>query len=183
MTETKYLKDMLCLMVGRHGPEQVNRALREIVSTHRRKNSNKAKAPSKNSAKAKPEKKKTTALEYVAKMELPSEKRRGLAELARRFEEKNFLPSFRSIREFCRIYEIVEPASKSRVSALPRVFKFIATLETSDIQRILDSGRFSGPARLGPIADAILRNGRSAAATYIPANPPASGNSPPATSG
>lgn len=183
MTEAKYLKDMLCLMVGRHGPEQVNRALREIVSAHRRKNSNKAKASSKNSAKAKPEKKKTTALEYVAKMELPSEKRRGLAELARRFEEKNFLPSFRSIREFCRIYEIVEPASKSRVSALPRVFKFIATLETSDIQRILDSGRFSGPSRLGPIADAILRNGRSAAATYIPANPPASGNSPPATGG
>ena len=183
MTEAKYLKDMLCLMVGRHGPEQVNRALREIVSAHRRKNSNKAKVLSKNSAKAKPGKKKTTALEYVAKMDLPSEKRRGLAELAKRFEEKNFLPSFRSIREFCRIYEIVEPASKSRVSALPRVFKFIATLETSDIQRILDSGLFSGPARLGPIADAIMRNGRSAAATYISANPPASGNSPSATGG
>ena len=183
MTEAKYLKDMLCLMVDRHGPEQVNRALREVVSAHRRKNSNKAKASSKNSAKAKPEKKKTTAPEYVAKMELPSEKKRGLAELAKRFEEKNFLPSFGDIREFCLIYRIVEPASKSRVSALPRIFKFIATLESSDIQKILDSGLFSGPARLGPIADAIMRNGRSAAATYIPANPPASGNSPPATSG
>lgn len=190
MTEAKYLKDMLCLMVDRHGPEQVDRALREIVSAHRRKSSNKAKAPSKNSAKAKPEKKKTTAPkkkttapEYVAKMELPSEKKRGLAELAKRFEEKNFLPSFGDIREFCLIYRIVEPASKSRVSALPRIFKFIATLESSDIQKILDSGLFSGPARLGPIADAIMRNGRSAAATYIPANPPPSGNSPPATSG
>lgn len=181
MTEAKYLKDMLCLMVDRHGPEQVNRALREVVSAHRRKNSNKAKASSKNSAKAKPVKKKTTALEYVAKMDLPSEKKRGLAELAKRFEEKNFLPSFRSIREFCRIYEIVEPASNSRVSALPRVFKFIATLEASDIQRILDSGLFSGPSRLGPIADAIMRNGRGAA--YRLANPPASDNRPPATGG
>lgn len=179
MTEAKYLKDMLCLMVDRHGPEQVDRALREVVSVHRRKNSNKAKASSKNSAKAKPEKKKTTAPEYVAKMDLSSEKKRGLAELAKRFEEKNFLPSFHSIREFCQIYEIAEPASKSRVSALPRVFKFIATLETSDIQRILDSGLFSGPSRLGPIADAIMRNGRGAA--YRLANPPASGNSPPAT--
>ena len=116
--------------------------------------------------------------EYVAKMDLPSEKKRGMAELAKRFEEKAFLPSFGDIRKFCRIYRIVEPASKSRVSALPRVFKFIATLETSDIQRILDDGLFSGPSRLGPIADAILRHGRGAA--YRLANPPASGNSPPA---
>ena len=176
MTEAKYLKDMLCLMVDRHGPEQVGQALREVVSAHRRKNSNKKKASPKSNAQAKT--KKTTALEYVAKMDLPSEKKPAMAELAKRFEEKNFLPSFRSIREFCRIYEIVEPASKSRVSALPRVFKFIATLETSKIQRILDSGMFSGPARLGPIADAIMRNGRGAA--YRLANPPASGNSPPA---
>lgn len=179
MTETKYLKDMLCLMVDRHGPEQVNRALREVVSAHRRKNANKGKAkvPPKNSAKAKT--KKTTALEYVAKMDLHPEKKRVMAELAKRFEEKNFLPSFGDIRNFCRIYRIVEPASKSRVSALPRVFKFIATMETSDIQRILDDGLFSGPSRLGPIADAIMRNGRGAA--YRLANPPASGSSPPAT--
>ena len=181
MTEAKYLKDMLCLMVGRHGHERVDRALREIVSAHRRKNSNKEKASPKNSAKTKPVKKKTTALEYVAKMDLPSEKKRGLAELAKRFEKKAFLPSFGDIREFCRIYRIVEPASKSRVSALPRVFKFIATMETSDIQRILDDGLFSGPSRLGPIADAILRNGRGAA--YRLANPPASDNRPPATGG
>ena len=177
MTESKYLKDMLCLMIDRHGPEQVNRALREIVSAHRRKNSTKAKASPKNSAKAKT--KKTTALEYVAKMDLPSEKKLVVAELAKRFEKKAFLPSFGDIRKFCRIYRIVEPASKSRVSALPRVFKFIATMETSKIQRILDDGLFSGPSRLGPIADAIMRNGRGAA--YRLANPPASGNSPPAT--
>lgn len=181
MTEAKYLKDMLCLMVDRHGPEQVDQALREIVSAHRRKNPNKDKASSKNSAKTKPVKKKTTAPEYVAKMDLPSEKKRVMAELAKRFEEKNFLPSFRSIREFCRIYRIVEPASKSRVSALPRIFKFIATMETSKIQRILDDGLFSGPSRLGPIADAIMRNGRGAA--YRLANPPASDNRPPATGG
>lgn len=179
MTEAKYLKNMLCLMVDRHGPEQVNRAFREVVSAHRRKNSTKAKASPKNSAKAKPGKKKTTALEYVAKMDLPSEKKRELAELAKRFEKKAFLPSFGDIREFCRIYRIAEPASKSRVSALPRVFKFIATMETSKIQRILDDGLFSGPSSLGPIADAIMRNGRGAA--YRLANPPATGNSPPAT--
>lgn len=181
MTEAKYLKDMLCLMVGRHGPEQVARALREVVSAHRRKNPNKAKASPKNSAKTKPVKKKTTAPEYVEKMDLPSEKKRVMAELAKRFEKKAFLPSFGDIREFCLIYRIVEPASKSRVSALPRVFKFIATMETSKIQMILDDGMFSGPARLGPIADAIMRNGRGAA--YRLANPPASDNRPPATGG
>lgn len=113
---------------------------------------------------------KVTASERVAKMALPPEKAAVVAELAQRFEDKSFLPTFGDIVNFCQIYGIEEPASKSRAGAIPRVFNFIATMESSDLQRILDDGLFSGPSRLGPIADAIRRNGRASRAVANTAN-------------
>ena len=86
-----------------------------------------------------------------------------MTELAQRFHSKSFLPTFGDIANFCQTYNIDVPASKSRASAIPRVFKFIAAMEADEIQRMLDEGMFSGPARLGPIADAIRRNGRGRA--------------------
>ena len=82
-------------------------------------------------------------------------------ELARRFDEKSFMPTFADIADFCCTYDIDEPMSKSRASAVPRVFRAIAAMEIEDVQMLLDYGAFSGPARLGPIADAIARNSRA----------------------
>ena len=72
------------------------------------------------------------------------------------------MPTFGDIRIFCEVYGIDEPASKSRASAIPRIFKFIATMSSDEVQGILDDGMFSGPSRVGPIADAIRENGRAA---------------------
>ena len=105
---------------------------------------------------------KATAPEYVEKMQLGSEKSAAAAALAERFQQKSFLPSFGDVISFCQTYEIDPPASKSRENAIPRIFKRIAEMETAEIQRILDYEMFSGPSRLGPIADAIRNFGRSA---------------------
>ena len=103
------------------------------------------------------------APEYVANMDYDPEKRPALLELAKRFQDKSFLPTFGDIRNFCQTYGIDVPASGSRASAIPRVFRFIATMDGGKVQRIVDDWLFSGPARLGPIADAIRKNGRAAA--------------------
>ena len=111
---------------------------------------------------------KPNAVEYAVKMELPSDKQTAIVELAERFERKDFLPTFGDIRHFCDRYGIDVPASKTRASAIPRVFKFIATeMDAKEAQRILDDGMFSGPSRLGPIADAIRRNGRASRASRL----------------
>ena len=86
-----------------------------------------------------------------------------MSELATRFDAKLFLPSFGDIRDFCDIYGMDVPGSKARASAIPRVFKRLASMEVADIQRIIYNGHFSGPSRLGPISDAIRRNGRGEA--------------------
>ena len=107
---------------------------------------------------------KPNAAEYAAKMELPLDKQATITALAERFERKDFLPTFGDIDNFCQIYRIDVPKSRSRASAIPRVFKFLASMDRADIQRLLDYEMFSGPAQVAPIADAIRRNGRASRA-------------------
>ncbi len=102
-----------------------------------------------------------TAPEYVANMELAPEKADTISQLAERFHAKSFLPSFGDVTNFCQHYNIDVPASKSRVGAIARVFKFLASMDPEDAREIADYQMFSGPSSLGPIADAIRRNGRA----------------------
>ena len=160
-----HLKNALRSMVLEYGFEQVDESLREIrLSESHLEEPKENSTESKESAKKESRKRvpKTTAPQYVAKMELPEEKRQAVVELAHRFEGKTFLPSFGDITNFCQYYDIDKPASNSRASAIPRVFKFLASMEAADIKKVLNEGHFSGPSRLGPIADAIRRNGRAA---------------------
>lgn len=158
------LRSALQRLIQYHGYSEVQRGLRELKSSDLpRKNlrrSKKDEMSSSNRATAKPKRlsSRVTAPEYVAKAEISSERRPLVDELSRRFENKSFLPTFGDVRNFCQIYGIDEPASRSRASAIPRLFKFLAAMEADEIRRILDDGMFSGPSRLGPIADAIRRS-------------------------
>ena len=109
---------------------------------------------------------KPNAAEYAAKMELPTDRREAVVTLADRFERRAFLPSFGDVVNFCETYGIDVPASRTRANAIPRVFKFLANeMDVDEVQRILDYEMYSGPSRLGPIADAIRRNGRASRAS------------------
>ena len=135
--------------------------------------------------KARKRRSKPIASEYAAKMELTPDKKSSVCALAERFERKDFLPTLGDIRNFCDMYGIDVPASKTRASAIPRVFKFLANeMEADEVQRILDYELFSGPSRLGPIADAIRRNGRASRdAGHTPAKSRASSSSRRTSSG
>ena len=103
----------------------------------------------------------TTAVEYVARMDLPDELGGPMSDAAKRFQDKAFLPTIGDIRHFCEVHGITPPANGSRSSAIPRVFQFLSTRDADEIESILNGGMFSGPARLGPIADAIREAGRN----------------------
>ena len=163
MTQAK-LEGALRSMVRRYGFEQVNESLQEIGNSEYYPEDSKYRAipPAKPvDAQANKRNPRITAPQYVTKMDLPPEKKEPVIELARRFDHKAFLPTAGDIANFCQVYRLDEPVSKSRVNAIPRVFKFIASMEADEIRRILNEGMFSGPSRLGPIADAIRRNGRA----------------------
>ena len=153
---TSKLKPALRVLVQEHGLPKVLKSLGEIAEIRRKGITNRIN-------KRKP---RLTAPEYVGKMNLPTEKLAGVTELANRFQEKEFLPNFSAVVEFCRTYSIKVPASKSRVSAIPRVFKFIANMERGEVERLLENGMFAGPSRLGPIADAIRNFSRTPTPTH-----------------
>ena len=151
-------------LVRRYGFKQVDRSLHQIRVSEPRLEDNRLHSKRAYSVKTTKKKRRAvSAQEYVAKMDHDPEKRPAMSELAKRFQEKTFLPTIGDTRNFCQAYGIDEPASKSRTSAIPRVFKCMATMSTEEVRRILDGGMFSGPSRLGPIADAIRENGRAAA--------------------
>ena len=151
MTQAR-LESVLRSMVRRYGFEQVNESLQEIGNSesYSVKSNHKA-MPTTKLADTQANKRnlRITAPQYVAKMDIPSEKRSSVVELARRFDHKSFLPTTGDIANFCHIYRLDKPASKSRASAIPRVFKHIASMDADSIQRILNEGMFSGPSRLG----------------------------------
>ena len=66
---------------------------------------------------------------------------------------------------FCEVYGIEEPNSKPRVNGILRIFKFLATMDAADVEKILNDRMFSRPAKLGPIADAIRGKSREMRAT------------------
>ena len=147
MTDSK-LKASLQSLVQEHGLGKVLKSLGEIADAH--------------GVGVRPRRRKrpATAPEYVSKLQLPVEKSGAVTELAERFSTENLsFRSFGDIANFCETYQIDIPASRTRVSAIPRVFKFIAEMEASEIQRILDLEMFSGPSRLGPISEAIRNHG------------------------
>ena len=120
MTET-LLKDTLRVIVRQYGFEQVNRILREFrISARQRKSPKHGKTSVDNDTAPIPRKKrvKLNAVEYVTKVDLSSENEPIVVELAERFDSKTFLPTFGDIRNFCQIYRIDEPASKTRASTL-----------------------------------------------------------------
>ena len=100
----------------------------------------------------------TTAPAYVSKLEIPDDIKHPLEELARKFDNKVFLPTFGDTKNFCNLYGIDVPLSPSRVSAIPRIFRYLSQLTPNEVQSILQSNTFSGPSRLAPIADAIRRS-------------------------
>ena len=161
----KELNKTLREIVLQYGIERVDQALLEIRKTAdgRPHRSSSSVACSKSRSKPdsdKHRKAKITATGFVLKLEVSSEARCLLEELATKYENKEFLPTVGEIRNFCEIHGIDVPNSLSRVAAVPRVFKYLSQLDFQEIQSMLQSNSFSGPARLGPIAEAIRRTSK-----------------------
>lgn len=165
---TEPLAEELRLLVGLHGVKAVKQELRrlETEQRHTRKLDHDAQT------KVRRRSGRAEATEYVGKMDIDDGRRPAVLTLAERFETKSFLPSCGDISNFCTIYGIAEPASKSRAAAIPRVFKHLATMDAEDVEALVTNNAFSGPSQLGPISEAIRQHGRAARSARVGATKP-----------
>ena len=162
MRKEKSLREMLCALVLEYGGERVERALVEIRETTddktvRGRHSHARSNTILKSSAEPPKRAKTTAPSYVSKMKVPADVMVPLEEVARRFDNKSFLPTYGEVRNFCEIHGVEVPSSRSRVATIPCIFKHLSQLTPQEIQLILETKSFSGPTQLAPIAAAIRR--------------------------
>ena len=139
-------------IVEQYGYASVNQALREMKSTQSRiGNRGENLRPENISSK----KKNLSAVEYVLKMDLPADRKSILVQAAEQFQRRLFLPTIGDIRNFWSVYRVEAQMPSSRAVGIPRIFKFMSSMDPKEVARILNARAFSGPAKLGPIAEAI----------------------------
>ena len=98
------------------------------------------------------------ALETLRKMDVPDALRSRLEELARRYDDKSFLPTMGEVRDFCLTHDVRGPSPSSRARAVYWIFLFLTSLPAQELDRLVETHAFSGPTQLGPIAEAIRRS-------------------------
>ena len=156
------LTETLQVLVRRHGMSSVLHSLADIQASPESPISSSSPRRTRNAAS------KSSAVDYVARMTLPPDKAEIMSRAAQRFEAGGFLPTIADIREFCRIHGVELGKSNSRASSIPRVFTFLAAMDTARVVQVLEEGAFSGPTRLAPIADAIRSYSASRPRTHYP---------------
>ena len=159
---TESLEAELRSMVRRFGVERVDRSLRKIARSSRRSRDagrEDSTAGARRPGDARKKRSRLTTPEYVARMDVAPERKALLVAAAEKFQDKSFLPTVGDVRNFCGVYGI-DGSFDSRAGAAPKVFRFLASMSVEEMARMLDRGVFSGPARLGPIADAMRDAGR-----------------------
>lgn len=166
---TKELRTALGSLVERHGFRKVSRLLGEMEPADSEPR-NTGKRTAERRVVGGPVRPRNTgvsrrrhrpsAVSCVERLELGAERAGVVGRAAAAFDEQSFLPILGDIRVFCETYGIEEPLASSRDSRIPRIFRFLGTMNPADLERILDDRMFSGPARLAPIADAIRRRAK-----------------------
>ena len=151
----KELRTALSSMVERFGFDSVSQTLRELETDQVKQKTRRADPPKRAPNNGSGNKRRVSAVEYVRTMALPAERAEVIGRAAEEFERRTFLPTVGDVRSFCEVYGIEEPRSKTRTSGIPRIFKFLITMNAAEVKTMLDDRMFSGPAELGPIADAI----------------------------
>lgn len=149
------LRTALRSMVDRFGIEIVFRTLREMEREQVELKPRTVVRPKRVRNNGIRNKRRISAVDYVRRMDIPAERAEVIARVAEEFERRTFLPTVGDVQSFCETYGIEQPKSRSRASGIPRIFKFLVTIDAAEVKTMLDDRMFSGPVELGPIADAI----------------------------
>ena len=149
------LRVVLGRMVKQYGFKAVSRVLHEMKAEYDGGSSKPEGGRRSRPRAGRRPKQRLSAVDYVQAMAVPADQAAIVRRAAEEFEQKAFLPTLGDMQSFCDVFGIEEPRSKSRASGIPRIFRFLVTMDVAEVERILDEQVFSGPVTLGPIADAI----------------------------
>lgn len=97
----------------------------------------------------------------VAEVELPSEHRQLMMDLARRFDDGGAFPKLGDVRSFLLSHQQNAIGLKSRVQGFKRMLPILSRMSPKGIEHLIARSHHSGPADLGEISDAIRGAGEN----------------------
>lgn len=149
LTKNELLHEMLQLLVRSHGKAAVLSALENLdrVPELRRRTKRRGKASEE-----------PDALKFVERM-LPLPNGDLLRHFADDYDRGLALPKSSDIRRFLVDHRVKPEDLKGRNQAFRRIFPVLRTMSEKGLLRLIDRARFSGPAQLDEISDAIKGTG------------------------
>ncbi|WP_428669273.1 hypothetical protein [Reyranella sp.] len=165
MKRNAFLATLLQAIVAEYGHEEVLDALTRL--SHTGDHGNVASQPkqqlspmlSRQGKTVKP--KRPTAVDQVNKASSVTRERDEILTLANRFDRKDFLPSVGDIREFLAMTGSIVEGLTSRNEGFRHLLPVLVKLPPERLKRLANSNSHSGPAQLGPLADAIRSAGET----------------------
>ena len=151
------LKTLLSSLVDDCGYEAVSKALENFDPART------SSTASKSSSSKRPRKQRTkpNAVAVVNSLTLPNEEKKSvLMMLARKYEEKTFMPNVNHVRAFMENEGEDVSRIKSRQQVVSKVFKYLADWETPRLQELHTRGLYGPPKSLSVIAKSIENFGR-----------------------
>ena len=101
------------------------------------------------------------ATDQIIILEMPGDRKDVLLGVAAKFDRKEFLPNLSDIREFILMMGSNGESVRDRSDGFRRLLPILLELPLDRLEYIARSNRHSGPARLGPLADAIRSAGEA----------------------
>jgi hypothetical protein len=146
-----FLVKLIRTLVEEWGYADVEKALAQVSGVSRDPSMNREAS----------QRKKPTAVEQVARLSIPDREREALLVIAAKFDRKEFLPSVVDIREFLAMRGEDSGRLKDRLEGFRRLLRSLSQLPSDTLQGLANSARYSGPAQLGPLSDAIRSTGEA----------------------
>jgi hypothetical protein len=149
MAKVQLLNDVLLALVRHWGYERVLQSLQQLdlnlLNEEERK------------ILSRPTKKRSISAVDVVASDNPRDT--NLVDLMKQFaadyDRKDILPSIGDVRNFFSMSGFREHEFKDRIGAFRKLYSEMRDLPSDQIRDLVDSARFSGPAKLGPISEAI----------------------------
>lgn len=161
MSQTKTLLDLeLRLLIAQHGKTRVSKALSAIGEVDLTEINVEIKAYEDKAKRKNTQRRSRKSIEEMVQDANPDSfhAKHLIEQLARRFENKEFLPEFREVKRFLESRRVPVAKFRSRAEALPTVIRLLAQSTIDDLQA-LDEKKQSLGSDLGIITDQILGRG------------------------
>lgn len=99
---------------------------------------------------------KLSAIERVRNLvDLPEEKGLRIIEIAKRFDDKAFLPSIADVRDFLAMYGVANFNEKDRLNSFGKVLPVLQGMSLQELDVLTSGYAHLGASELGPLSAAI----------------------------